>query len=70
MTLRRAHDEAVAERRVYVVSFNNGAIPNTLLSLKIRSPARCWFSAACPGDGFIALSGVPDLTHRATHHAR
>ena len=29
-TLRRAHDEAAAERRVYVVSFDNTVSPNTV----------------------------------------
>lgn len=29
-TIRRAHDEAAAERRVYVVTFDNTATPNTV----------------------------------------
>ena len=28
--MRRAHDQAIAQRRVYVVSFNAAAIPNTI----------------------------------------
>ena len=30
MTLRRAREAAIAERRTYVITFNNAAIPNTI----------------------------------------
>ncbi len=30
MTLRRARETAIAQRRTYIVTFNNGAVPNTV----------------------------------------
>ncbi len=60
MTLRRAHDEAVAQRREYVVSFNNGAIPNTVTVTQntVAGPVLVSVQLA-PEIGFTAISGIP-----------
>jgi Tfp pilus assembly protein FimT len=60
MTLRRAHDEAVAQRRVYVVSFNNGAIPNTITVTQNTTAGPVLVSAQlAPEIAFVAISGIP-----------
>jgi len=60
MTLRRAHDEAVAERRVYVVSFNNGAIPNTITVTQNTTAGPVLVSAQlAPEIGFTVIPGIP-----------
>ena len=60
MTIRRAHDEAVAERRVYVVSFNNGAIPNTITVTQntVAGPVLVQAQLA-PEMAFVAIPGIP-----------
>ena len=60
MILRRAHDEAVAERRVYVVSVNNGAIPNTISVNQNTTAGPLLVSAQLPPDvSFTTVSGIP-----------
>lgn len=60
MVMRRAHDEAVAERRVFVVSFNNSAIPNTVTVTQNTTAGPVLVSAVLPPEiAFTTVSGMP-----------
>jgi prepilin-type N-terminal cleavage/methylation domain-containing protein len=60
MVVRRAHDEAVAERRVFVVSFNNSAVPNTVTVTQNNTAGPVLVSAVLPPEvAFTTVSGIP-----------
>lgn len=60
MIIRRAHDEAVAERRIYVVSFNNTAVPNTVTVTQNAPNGPVLVSGALPPEiTYTTLPGMP-----------
>ena len=59
MTLRRAREAAIAERRTYVITFNNAVVPNTI-TMTQAATGQVVTVQTLPNDiTFQALVGIP-----------
>ena len=63
MTMRRAREAAIAERRTYIVTFNNGVAPNAItIAPGSNTPGGLTLTVTLPPDVlFRAEPGVPNV---------
>jgi prepilin-type N-terminal cleavage/methylation domain-containing protein len=63
MTIRRARETAIAQRRTYIVTFNNAAVPNTVtIAPASVTPGGLNVTYTLPNDVlFTALAGLPAI---------
>jgi len=60
MVIRRAHDESVAQCRVYVVSFDDVSVPNTVTVTQNTTTGPVLVSASLPPEiKFTTVTGMP-----------
>jgi type II secretory pathway pseudopilin PulG len=68
MTMRRAREAAIAERRTYIVTFNSVAVPNTI-TMTQAATGQVVSVQVLPNDiTFTALSGLPVGTANTPDH--
>ena len=66
MTMRRAREAAIAERRTYVITFNNAVIPNTI-TMTQAATGQVVSSRLLPTD--ITFRAVPGIPTDAGHYS-
>ena len=64
MTMRRAREQAIAERRVYLVTFNNAVSPNTS---RLRARLLVWSHPPSLADRYY-LQVRAGYSHHTGHH--
>ena len=68
MTLRRAREAAIAERRVYVITFNNAVVPNSI-TMTQASTGQVISIQTLPNDiAFQTLAGLPTTAATTPDH--
>jgi len=68
MTMRRAREQAIAERRVYLVTFNNAVTPNTI-TITRASTGQVTSTISLPTDiTFRAEPGIPTTLATTPDH--
>ena len=59
MTMRRAREAAIAERRTYIITFNNAVVPNTI-TMTQAATGQVVSTQVLPNDiTFTAVTGLP-----------
>ncbi len=68
MTMRRAREAAIAERRTYIITFNNLVTPNTI-TMTQAATGQVISTQVLPNDiTFTAVSGIPIGTGNTPDH--
>jgi Tfp pilus assembly protein FimT len=68
MTMRRAREAAIAERRTYIITFNNLVVPNTI-TMTQAATGQVVSTQVLPNDiTFTAVSGIPIGTGNTPDH--
>ncbi len=68
MTMRRAREAAIAERRTYIITFNNLVTPNTI-TMTQAATGQLISTQVLPNDiTFTAVSGIPIGTGNTPDH--
>ena len=68
MTMRRAREAAIAERRTYVITFNNAVIPNTITMTQAATGLVVSVQTLPTDVAFTAISGLPTGTANTPDH--
>jgi Tfp pilus assembly protein FimT len=68
MTLRRAREAAIAERRTYVITFSNAAVPNTI-TMTQAATGQVVSVQTLPNDiAFQVITGIPTTLATTPDH--
>lgn len=68
MTMRRAREAAIAERRTYIVTFNNAVTPNTITITQAATGNIISIQTLPTDISFRAITGIPSTTAGTPDH--